>query len=137
MASSQSGYQTGGSASINVMVGPSPVIGGIQDYNNDQICSFTQNPSCTITASQGDTIAVYGTGFDPSGGNTIHLTGAGDAWLHENNSYYYWDGSRTQVNAQLGCYVNPGSWIFSVLNPNSGNPSPSYSINIVSSPTCH
>jgi hypothetical protein len=133
---SQSPYQTDGSASAAVTVGPNPIIGGIQDYNTGQTCNFTQNPGCVLTANQDDILVVYGEGFSISGGNTIHFTGPGDVWLYETDGYYYWDDSRTQINAQVGCYVSPGAWSFSVLNPKSGNPSATYSINIVSSPSC-
>jgi hypothetical protein len=133
---SQSGYQTNGSASISVTVGSSPIVGGLQDYNTGQSCNFYQDPSCVITASQEDTIIVYGLGFSLNGGNTIHLIGPSNVWLYETDGYYYWDDSRTQINAQVGCYVTPGSYTFNVLNPHNGNPSTSYSITITSSSSC-
>lgn len=129
------GYQTNGSASTTVTVGPTPIVGGVQNNNTQQTCDYTQNPNCTITASQEDTIVVYGQGFTPTGGNTMNIA---DWWLYETDGYYYWDSSRTQINAQIGCYIPPGSYTFNVHNPNSANgePSASYSIDIVSSPSC-
>jgi hypothetical protein len=136
VAGSQSSTQTSGSASTSVTVGPNPIVGGIQEYNTGQTCNLTQNPGCLITASQDDTIVIYGEGFSLTGGNTIHLTGPGDVWLYEADGYYYWDDSRTQINAQIACYVTPGTWSFNVLNPKNGNPSASYSIQVASSPSC-
>ena len=103
---SQSGYQTNGSASTSVTVGSNPIVGGLQDYNTGQSCNFYQDPSCVITASQEDTIIDY------------------------------WDNSRTQINAEVACYVTPGSYTFNVLNPHNGNPSSSYSITITGSSSC-
>jgi hypothetical protein len=124
-------------ASANAAVGPGPIVGGIQDYTNGQSCNLSENPSCTITASQDDTLEIYGEGFDPSGGDTVEFNGSGGTQkLFMSDGYFFWDPSRTQINAQIGCFISPGSWTFAVYNPNSGTPSAGYPINIVSSSSC-
>lgn len=133
---------TNGSASITVTVGPGPILTGIVEGNNGQSCNFTQNPGCTITASQGDMIEIYGEGFNPLGGNAVNLippggSSPGPLWLYITDGYYYWEGARTQINAQIACYVTPGVWQFDVWNPHQEAPSSTYSINIVSSSSCN
>ncbi|MGO4883128.1 MAG: hypothetical protein ACLP59_20235 [Bryobacteraceae bacterium] len=132
---------TNGSASVSVTVGPSPIVTGIVEYNNGQSCNFIQNPSCTITASRGDIVEIYGEGFTPLGGNTVNLLVPGGGspgpwWLYSGDGYYFWDGNRTQINAQIGCYVPVAMWKFDVWNPHQQAPSSSYSINIVNGSTC-
>lgn len=131
---SPSGNQTQGSASINVTVGPNPIITKVRDADTGQSCDFDVDPSCILTANQYDTIEIDGRGFSLSGGNTVYLPGAG--WLFEGDKYSFSDASRTQINAQIACYIPPGNWTFNVWNPHNGNPSASYSINIVASSSC-
>lgn len=103
----------------------------------NQQCDYSQNPSCTITANQNDIIEIYGQGFSLGGGNVVNLTGSGGNWyFYQGDGDYYWDASHTQINAQVACYLPPGSWTFTVTNPSSGIPSTGYPLNVVSSSSC-
>jgi hypothetical protein len=83
-----------------------------------------------------DTVSIYGEGFDPTGGNTVELTGPGTVWLYSLDGSYFWDGSRTQINATLYSAVSTGLWTVTVRNPNSGTPASSFSINVVAPGSC-
>jgi hypothetical protein len=102
------------------------------------VCNLTANPGCVITASQMDILEIYGVGFNPTGGNTVKLVSQStEAWLYETDGYYFWDQSRTQLNAQIACYVTPGSWVLYVFNPNnSGAPSNGVPVSISAGASC-
>jgi hypothetical protein len=114
-----------------------PLISSITDQSNEQSCNLAQNTSGTLNVAQNDIVEITGKGFSPSGGNTIHLTGAGgDWWLYEQDGYLYSDDSSTRITAQVACYLPPGNWTAAVLNPYASQPSPGYSLNIAASPSC-
>jgi hypothetical protein len=123
-----------------VTVGLAPIVTGLVDFNNtSQQCNLTTNPSCTLTVSQLDTIEVFGAGFNPTGGNTITLTNQGNQQvLSISDGYYFWDASRTQMNAQIGCFVPAGSWTLSVVSPNTSSlPSAGSAITVNASASCN
>jgi hypothetical protein len=124
---------TAAPVSTPVTVGVAPMVTGLVDSNNtNQQCNLTTNPGCILTVSQLDTIEVFGAGFNPTGGNTIQLVSqSGQQTLSVGDSYYFWDASRTQINAQIGCFVPPGTWTLQVVSPNSGSvPSAGASITV-------
>jgi len=49
----------------------------------------------------------------------------------ESDGLYYWDDSRTQINAQLGPNVGAGYWTLYVRNPSSGTPSNGVAIHVL------
>jgi len=117
-------------------VTPGPVIKSVTNQTTNQSCNFSQDPNCTITASQKDVLQIDGAGFSPSGGNTIHFVGSGgDWWLYEQDGYIYTDASRMPITAQLACYLSPGSWMFSVRTPGTQSTA-SYPISITGSASC-
>ncbi len=128
------------SASTVLNVQPSPQFTGATNYNNTaQQCNFVQSPSCVITACQGDYVEIFGQGFDPLGGNTVNLVAGGNSlWLYTGDGWGFWDGSRTQINAQvpISSAFAPGTWQFDVWTPGQQSPSSAYSINIVSNSNC-
>jgi hypothetical protein len=122
----------------SVTVGLAPIVYGVVNYTTGQVCNLTANPGCVITASQMDILEIYGVGFNPTGGNTVKLVSQStEAWLYETDGYYFWDQSRTQLNAQIACYVTPGSWVLYVFNPNnSGAPSNGVPVSISAGASC-
>jgi hypothetical protein len=125
--------------STPVTVGLAPILAGLVDFNNtSQQCNLTTNPGCTLTVTQLDTIELFGAGFNPTGGNTIELVNqSGQRWLSISDGYYFWDASRAQMNAQIGCSVPAGSWTLYVFSPNQGSaPSAGASITVNASAGC-
>ncbi len=123
----------------SVTVGLAPNIKAIVNATTNQSCDLTLNPNCVITASQLDVLEIYGEGFKPDGGNSVLLRAndGSQVYLDEADQYYFWDQSRIQLNAQIGCFVTPpGSWTLSVKNPNSGNWSTGVPISILASGSC-
>jgi hypothetical protein len=127
------------STATSVTVGLAPIVRGLVNYTTGQACDLTTNPGCTISASQTDIIEVFGLGFNPSGGNMVELANPStQAWLTQADGYYFWDYSRTQLNAQIGCFVAPGAWNLQVVSPNAGSvPSASVSITVSPSSSCN
>jgi hypothetical protein len=120
-------------------VGTAPKVTGAVDFNNsNQGCNLTTNPGCMLTVSQLDTVEFFGAGFSPTGGNKIELLGgSGQQELNSNDNFYFWDASRGQINAQIGCFVSPGVWTLYVQSPNSGSaPSNSVSVTVTASSGC-
>ena len=81
-------------------------------------------PRCKVSGRDRNTLDVlelYGAGFSPTGGNVVGLvSGNQQQQLNQTDGYYYWDGSRGQINVQIGRYIVPGTYSLSVLSPNSG-----------------
>jgi hypothetical protein len=123
----------------SVTVGAAPIVRGLVNYSTGQSCDLTTNPGCIISANQTDTIEVFGLGFNPSGGNMVELANQSThAWLTQADGYYFWDASRTQLNAQIGCFVTPGAWNLLVVSPNAGSaPSAGVSITVNHSGGCN
>ncbi len=55
----------------------------------------------------------------PREATTWTLDNGNTQWWFPQGSLYFWDASRTQINAQIGCLA-PGHWLLSVRSPNSG-----------------
>jgi hypothetical protein len=127
--------QTGSSsaaAAYSVTVGLSPIVQGIYDYTNGQSCNYLTNPSCMLSVGQTDILEIFGLGFRLTGGNTVELSNQSTGWwFYETDGQYFWDDSRTQINAQLGSFVAPGVWTLQVRNPSSGTPSSGVSITVL------
>jgi hypothetical protein len=112
-------------------VGAGPTIDHVVNDTTNQICYYSQNPTCAISATQLDTISIFGAGFDSAGGNTVQFTAGGNTyWLYSGDNYYYWDASPQQINAQIGCYITQGVWTFDVWNPHQQSPSSSHSVSV-------
>jgi FG-GAP-like repeat len=122
-----------------VTVGLAPIVVGLVNFTTGQACNLTTNPGCTISANQTDIIEVFGLGFSPSGGNMVQMTNQStQAWLSQADGVYFWDYSRTQINAQIGCFVAPGTWNLYVVSPNAGSvPSAGLSITVNPSISCN
>jgi hypothetical protein len=121
----------------SVTVGLAPIVYGVVNYTTGQVCNVTADPGCVITASRMDILEIYGVGFRPTGGNTVKLAnGSTEAWLYETDGYYFWDQSRTQLNAQIACYVTPGAWTLYVYSLNSGTPSNGVLVSVSAGGSC-
>jgi ribonuclease Z len=85
---------------------PTPRINSVTDS------SYGNN----ITAD--GTLIVWGTGFTPSGGNSIQLVRPGydSVTLDESDGPSFWDQSQDQINAALGGKVAAGQWQVSATN---------------------
>jgi hypothetical protein len=117
--------------SVTLTVGAGPTIDHVVNDTTNQICYYSQNPTCAISATQLDTISIFGAGFDSAGGNTVQFTAGGNTyWLYSGDNYYYWDASPQQINAQIGCYITQGVWTFDVWNPHQQSPSSSHSVSV-------
>jgi hypothetical protein len=127
--------QTGSSSTAavySVTVGLSPIVQGSYDYTNGQSCNYLTNPSCMLSVGQTDILEIFGLGFRLTGGNTVELSNQSTGWwFYETDGQYFWDDSRTQINAQLGSFVAPGVWTLQVRNPSSGTPSSGVSITVL------
>jgi len=79
---------------------PEPVIAAVTDSN------YGQN------ISSNGTIIVWGSGFTPSGGNSIQLVrdGYDTVTIDENDGSDFWDQSSDQINVVPGGRVPPGDW---------------------------
>jgi hypothetical protein len=114
---------TSSAQALGVTVGPAPIIGGIIDYSNGQLCNYVTNPSCVLSVGGTDILEIFGLGFSPSGGNTVEVVlGFSQVWLYAGDGYLYWDSSRTQINAQLRPLYS-GTWTLYAWNPHSGTAS--------------
>jgi hypothetical protein len=108
------------------------------DSNSGAQC-ILPSTNCPITASQEDTIEIFGQGFNPAGGDEVKfVSGSSVVWLYNGDGSYFWDGAnqRTQINAMLPCAIAPGAWTYQVSNPSSGVLSTAYAIDIVASSSC-
>ena len=110
-----------------------PAITGIVNSTTGQKCDLIANPNCTITASQLDTLELYGIRFNANGGNLLRLffgtTGSESSYLYSGDGYYFWDGhgNTTRINAQIGCTISTGDfrmevWPDSVHQPGNSPP---------------
>jgi hypothetical protein len=114
---------TSSAQAVGVTVGPAPIIGGIIDYSTGQLCNYVTNPSCVLPVGPTDILEIFGLGFSPSGGNTVELVlGFSEGWFYAGDGSYYWDASRTQINAQLSS-LYAGTWTLYVWNPHSNSAS--------------
>jgi len=104
-----------------VTVGLAPIVTGLVNVSTGASCDVQTNPSCTLAANQGDVLEIFGEGFSPTGGNTLELANqSASDWLYLGDGYYFWDGSRTQINAEVKCSVTPGAWTLYAKSPTSG-----------------
>lgn len=128
-------------------VGLSPIVYGIIDFTTGAQCNLQTNPQCVLQAGQTDVLEIFGAGFTPSGGNTVQIRDATGTtfYFNEADGLYFWDGSRSRVNVQLGPSPQPpacaaaGNATLS-LSPSSNNtgssPSAPVAITIVAASGC-
>jgi hypothetical protein len=134
---SRQGTASSGTATT-VTVGLAPNVTGLVNATTSASCDVQANPSCTLVASQGDTLEVFGKGFSLTGGNLLELSNqSGSDWLYQGDGYYFWDGSRTQINAQVKCSVTPGAWTLYAKSPTSGTRSNGAAILITANGNCN
>ncbi|MCC7343006.1 MAG: hypothetical protein IT170_18130 [Bryobacterales bacterium] len=121
-----------------VTVGLAPIVTGLVNVTTSASCDVQANPSCTLVANQGDILEVFGKGFSLTGGNLLELSNqSGSDWLYQDDGYYFWDGSRTQINAQVKCSVTPGAWTLYAKSPTSGTRSNGAPILITANANCN
>jgi ribonuclease Z len=82
-----------------------------------QISALTDSSYGNNVTADG-TLIVWGTGFTPSGGNSIQFVRPGfdSVSLDEADGLLFWDQSPGQINADLGGRVAPGQWQVTVTN---------------------
>jgi len=97
-----------------------PMLAAVTDINN------------APTLSAKGTLAVWGQGFTPAGGNALVFQRSGypDVVLTETTGSYFWDYSSGQINAALSGLLAPGAWNLTVHSACSATPSNTLSVTI-------
>jgi 2',3'-cyclic-nucleotide 2'-phosphodiesterase (5'-nucleotidase family) len=83
------------------------------------VIAAVTNLSYGASLSSPGAIIVWGTGFSPTGGNSIRLSPSPPLYavpLDITTGAYYWDLAGNQINAAITNRLNPGQWTVSVRN---------------------
>lgn len=125
-----SGGGCSGTGGCTVLMNAAQSVTATFNTNGPVITSVTDS-NYSSTLYPWSTIIVWGSGFTPSGGNTVQLmrSGYADVWLYEGDGHYYWDYSSGQINSSLDYRAASGWWTVVVRNASSW-PSAGYSIYI-------
>lgn len=131
-----------GQSFLTAVVSPQPVmvtaVGRKMSYlagcplDTAPVLSAVTDISSAPTISGKGTIAVWGQGFTPSGGNALVFQRSGyqDVVLNETSGAYFWDYASGQINAALGSLLAPGTWTLTVHSACSASPSNSIPVTV-------